>query len=237
MVLDADFKVRDIREVLDAAHMRGKNITFLNDFSRGKILSFCKAAEMLELFMRMGTDLLKGKVLCTLFFQLSIRMRCLHENAMHRLGGSVITEAEPTHNSFVAKNELLADNLRVTSEYADVIALRRLGRQESARRSRSDRRSLRADHLARLRPSDALGEGPLDSCPCRRAFGDLSNTTVATAVPDLSSVRSGQSFALALAEMGAKSSVRARANCACRKSFARSSSRWARTSKNASTSR
>ena len=34
MALDAQFKARDIREVLDATHMRGRNITFLDDFSR-----------------------------------------------------------------------------------------------------------------------------------------------------------------------------------------------------------
>ncbi|MBS5292776.1 MAG: aspartate carbamoyltransferase, partial [Sutterella wadsworthensis] len=121
MALALNFKARDIREVLDATHMRGRNITFLDDFSRDEILSLYQAAEMLEPFMRTGTNLLEGKVLYTLFFQPSTRTRCSHENAMHRLGGSVITEADPTHNSSVAKNESLSDSLRVTSEYADVI--------------------------------------------------------------------------------------------------------------------
>ena len=131
MALDAAFKARDIREVLDATHMRGRNITFLDDFSRDEILNLYRAAEMLEPFMRTGTDLLKGKVLYTLFFQPSTRTRCSHENAMHRLGGSVITEADPTHNSSVAKNESLADSLRVTSEYADVIVMRHPNDQEA----------------------------------------------------------------------------------------------------------
>ncbi len=124
MALDASFKARDIREVLDETHMRGRNITFLDDFTREEILNLCRAAEMLEPFMRTGTDLLKGKVLYTLFFQPSTRTRCSHENAKHRLGGSVITESDPTHNSSVAKNESLADSLRVTSQYADVIVMR-----------------------------------------------------------------------------------------------------------------
>ena len=46
--------------------MRGRNITFLDDFSRDEILNLYRAAEMLEPFMRTGTDLLKGKVLYTL---------------------------------------------------------------------------------------------------------------------------------------------------------------------------
>lgn len=36
MALDANFKALDIREYLDATHMRGKNITFLDDFSQTK---------------------------------------------------------------------------------------------------------------------------------------------------------------------------------------------------------
>ena len=104
MALDQNFKHLDIREALENTHMRGRNITFLDDFSRNEIHSLFQAAKMLEPFMRTGTDLLKGKVLYTLFFQPSTRTRCSHENAMHRLGGSVITEADPTHNSSVAKN-------------------------------------------------------------------------------------------------------------------------------------
>ena len=42
MALDAAFKARDIREVLDATHMRGRNITFLDDFSRDEILNLWK---------------------------------------------------------------------------------------------------------------------------------------------------------------------------------------------------
>ena len=90
MALDQNFKHLDIREELENTHMRGRNITFLDDFTRDEIQSLFQAAQMLEPFMRTGTDLLKGKVLYTLFFQPSTRTRCSHENAMHRLGGSVI---------------------------------------------------------------------------------------------------------------------------------------------------
>ena len=204
MALDANFKARDIREVLEATHMRGKNITFLDDFSRDEILNLYRAAEMLEPFMRTGVDLLKGKVLYTLFFQPSTRTRCSHENAMHRLGGSVITEADPTHNSSVAKNESLADSLRVTSEYADVIVMRHPDDKEALGALREIE-----GHCSPV-ISGGYGhvthptQGLLDSYTCWRAFGDLSKVTVAIATPDLSRARSGQSFALALAAMGAK---------------------------------
>ena len=73
MALDQNFKHLDIREALENTHMRGRNITFLDDFSRNEIHSLFQAAKMLEPFMRTGTDLLKGKVLYTLFFQPSTR--------------------------------------------------------------------------------------------------------------------------------------------------------------------
>ena len=204
MALDQNFKHLDIREALENTHMRGRNITFLDDFSRNEIHSLFQAAKMLEPFMRTGTDLLKGKVLYTLFFQPSTRTRCSHENAMHRLGGSVITEADPTHNSSVAKNESLPARLRVTSEYADVIVMRHpddkeaLGALKEIEGHCSPVISGGYGHVTH--PTQGL----LDSYTCWRAFGDLSKVTVAIATPDLSRARSGQSFALALAAMGAK---------------------------------
>lgn len=123
---------------------------------------------------------------------------------MHRLGGSVITEADPTHNSSVAKNESLADSLRVTSEYADVIVMRHPNDQEALGALKEIE-----GHCSPV-ISGGYGhvthptQGLLDSYTCWRAFGDLSKVTVAIATPDLSRARSGQSFALALAAMGAK---------------------------------
>lgn len=204
MALHENFKARDIREVLHNTGMKGKNITFLDDFKREQILSLYQAAEMLEPFMRTGLNLLEGKVLYTLFFQPSTRTRCSHENAMLRLGGQVITEADPLHNSSAAKNESLYDSLRVTSEYADVIVMRHpddkeaLGALEQLGSYVSPVISGGYGHVTH--PTQGL----LDSYTCWRAFGDLSNATIAIATPDLSRARSGQSFALALAAMGAK---------------------------------
>lgn len=192
MALDQNFKHLDIREALENTHMRGRNITFLDDFSRNEIHSLFQAAKMLEPFMRTGTDLLKGKVLYTLFFQPSTRTRCSHENAMHRLGGSVITEADPTHNSSVAKNESLADSLRVTDDKEALGALKEIEGHCSP--------VISGGYGHVTHPTQGL----LDSYTCWRAFGDLSKVTVAIATPDLSRARSGQSFALALAAMGAK---------------------------------
>ena len=47
MALDQNFKHLDIREALENTHMRGRNITFLDDFSRNEIHSLFQAAKML----------------------------------------------------------------------------------------------------------------------------------------------------------------------------------------------
>lgn len=204
MALTKEFKTKDIRETLAATGMKGRNITFLDDFSREQILALYQSAEMLEPFMRTGTNLLHGKSLYTLFFQPSTRTRCSHENAMLRLGGNVITESDPIHNSSAAKNESLYDSLRVTSQYADVIVMRHPDDQE-ALSAISD-----LGHDASPIISGGYGhvthptQGLLDSYTCYRAFGDLENVTVVISSPDLSRARSGQSFALALAAMGAR---------------------------------
>jgi aspartate carbamoyltransferase len=204
MALTTAFKARDIRDTLNATGMRGRNITFLDDFNRDQIYALYQTAEMLEPFMRTGTDLLRGKVLYTLFFQPSTRTRCSHEDAMHRLGGSVITEADPVHNSSAAKNESLYDSLRVTSKYADVIVMRHPDDKEAlgaiAELGKDTSPIISGGYGHVTHPTQGL----LDSYTCYRAFGDLTNATVVISSPDLSRARSGQSFALALAAMGAR---------------------------------
>ena len=70
-----------------------------------------------------SSDMLKGKILATLFFEPSTRTRLSFEAAMLKLGGSVIGFAEAELAS-VKKGENLADTVRTVENYADVIALR-----------------------------------------------------------------------------------------------------------------
>ena len=70
-----------------------------------------------------GSDMLKGKILATLFYEPSTRTRLSFESAMLKLGGANIGFAEPEITS-VKKGETLADTVRAVENYADVIALR-----------------------------------------------------------------------------------------------------------------
>lgn len=204
MGLTKEFRTKDIRETLAATGMKGRNITFLDDFDRKQILALYQVAEMLEPFMRTGTNLLQGKALYTLFFQPSTRTRCSHENAMLRLGGSVITESDPTRNSAAAKNESLYDSLRVTSQYADVIVMRHPDDKEALAAVKDLGRDTSPIISGGYGHVTHPTQGLLDSYTCYRAFGNLEKVTVVISSPDLSRARSGQSFALALAAMGAR---------------------------------
>jgi aspartate carbamoyltransferase catalytic subunit len=64
-----------------------------------------------------------GQVLATVFFEPSTRTRLSFESAMLRLGGRVISVADPRSSS-AAKGERLADTVRVIASYADIVVLR-----------------------------------------------------------------------------------------------------------------
>ena len=69
------------------------------------------------------TEICRGKVLATLFFEPSTRTRLSFEAAMLRLGGQTLGFAEASSSSST-KGESLADTIRAVSAYADIIAMR-----------------------------------------------------------------------------------------------------------------
>ncbi len=101
----------------------GRDIISIKDFSREEINYIFKTAKSMENVAVKGSDLLKGKILATLFFEPSTRTRLSFEAAMHKLGGSTIGFAEAEMAS-VKKGENLADTVRTVENYSDVIALR-----------------------------------------------------------------------------------------------------------------
>jgi aspartate carbamoyltransferase catalytic subunit len=101
----------------------GRDIISIKDFSREEIDYILKIAQTMEPLAAKGSDMLKGKILATLFFEPSTRTRLSFEAAMHKLGGSTIGFAEAEIAS-VKKGENLADTVRTVENYADVLAIR-----------------------------------------------------------------------------------------------------------------
>ena len=69
------------------------------------------------------SEVCRGRILATLFFEPSTRTRLSFEAAMLRLGGATLGFAEPGASS-TSKGESLSDTIRTVSSYADVIAMR-----------------------------------------------------------------------------------------------------------------
>jgi len=102
---------------------KDRDIISIKDFSREEMDYILEIAETMEPLAVKGSDMLRGKILATLFFEPSTRTRLSFEAAMHKLGGSAIGFAESEIAS-VKKGENLADTIRTVENYADVIALR-----------------------------------------------------------------------------------------------------------------
>lgn len=101
-----------------------KNILTVKQFSHQDIHDlFSLAHEMRLQVERNGTlDILKGKVLCTLFYEPSTRTSASFDAAMKRCGGEVVQVT--AERSSVLKGESLADTIRTLSCYADAIVIR-----------------------------------------------------------------------------------------------------------------
>ena len=101
--------------------MKKHNFVTIADLTREKILYMIKMAEEFE--KHPNRELLKGKVVATLFFEPSTRTRLSFETAANRLGARVIGFADPKITSGT-KGETLKDTILMVSNYADVIVMR-----------------------------------------------------------------------------------------------------------------
>ena len=91
------------------------------DLSKEKIMYLLEMAQEFEKYP--NRELLKGKVVATLFFEPSTRTRLSFETAANRLGASVIGFSDAKASS-VSKGETLKDTVLMVSNYADVIVMR-----------------------------------------------------------------------------------------------------------------
>jgi aspartate carbamoyltransferase catalytic subunit len=108
---------------VSSLEFKGRDIVSIEDFSREEINYILKSSHTMEHLAAKSSDMLKGKILATLFFEPSTRTRLSFEAAMLKLGGSTIGFAEAEIAS-VRKGENLADTIRTVENYADIIALR-----------------------------------------------------------------------------------------------------------------
>ncbi|KAI5122391.1 hypothetical protein M0805_002942 [Coniferiporia weirii] len=167
-----------------------KNILSVKQFTHSDIHDlFSLAHEMRLQVERNGTlDILKGKVLCTLFYEPSTRTSASFDAAMKRCGGEVVQVS--ADRSSVLKGESLADTVRTLSCYADAIVIRHpeVGSSQTA---------AKYSPVPIINAGDGIGEHPtqalLDIYTIRSELGTVNGRTI-TLLGDLKNGRTVHSL-------------------------------------------
>lgn len=179
--------------------MTGLDLISIRDLSNTAIEGLFALATDYAAQTRSRLSLARDAVLTTLFYEPSTRTRMSFEAAMLRLGGQVISMADPAASS-AAKGETLADTIRIVESYADVIALRHP--REGAARVAAEFSAMpiiNGGDGAREHPTQTL----LDLYTIFQEKGRLRGVTVALC-GDLKHGRTVHSLAQGLARFGAR---------------------------------
>ncbi|KAI5627787.1 CAD protein [Silurus asotus] len=180
-----------------------QHILSARQFTKEQMSHLFNVAHTLRLMVQKerSLDILKassrwsaGKVMASMFYEVSTRTSSSFAAAMQRLGGSVVHFSEST--SSTQKGESLADSVQTMSCYADVIVLRHPvpGAVEKA-----------AKHCRRpvINAGDGVGEHPtqalLDIFTIREELGTVNGMTI-TMVGDLKHGRTVHSLARLLTQ-------------------------------------
>ncbi|XP_058443628.1 CAD protein [Malaya genurostris] len=134
-------------------------------------------------------DLLRGKVMASVFYEVSTRTSCSFAAAMQRLGGRVIYMDETS--SSAKKGESLEDSILVMAGYSDVVVLRHPEPGAVAKAAHHCRKPL-------INAGDGIGEHPtqalLDIFTIREEIGTVNGLTI-TMAGDLKHGRTVHSLA------------------------------------------
>lgn len=173
--------------------MKNKSLVSITDFSREDYLKVLKIASDFE--KKSYQDILKGRIIATLFFEPSTRTRLSFESAINRLGGKVIGFADSSTSS-VTKGETLYDTIQVVSNFAEMIVMRHP--LEGSARYASEIAGIpviNAGDGANQHPSQTL----LDLYSIQKTQGTLENLNIVM-VGDLKYGRTVHSLLMALSE-------------------------------------
>lgn len=101
-----------------------RSILSVKQFNREQLHTLFNLASEMRTQVERGVpiEVLRGRVMCSLFFESSTRTSASFEAAMNRLGGKVVSI--PVDRSSVLKGESLADTIRTLGCYGDAIVMR-----------------------------------------------------------------------------------------------------------------
>ena len=104
-------------------NLAGRSLVTIDDLSTGEMEGIFSVADEMSAGLTRQTDVLRGRIMASLFFEPSTRTRLSFEAAMHRLGGNVISVVDAKATS-LAKGESISDMARIVGSYADIIVIR-----------------------------------------------------------------------------------------------------------------
>ncbi|KAM8810028.1 multifunctional protein CAD [Eudromia elegans] len=174
----------------------GQHVLSVQQFSKEELSHLFNVAHTLRMLVQKerSLDILKGKVMASMFYEASTRTSSSFAAAMCRLGGAVLPFSEAT--SSVQKGESLADSVQTMCCYADVLVLRH---------PQPGAVELAARHCRKpvINAGDGVGEHPtqalLDIFTIREELGTVNGMTI-TMVGDLKHGRTVHSLARLLTQ-------------------------------------
>lgn len=101
--------------------LKGKNLISISDYNKEEYLYLLKLAA--EFHANPRQELLKDRVIASIFFEPSTRTRLSFESAASLLGAKIIGFSNPAATS-QAKGESLFDTIQMVSSYSDLIVMR-----------------------------------------------------------------------------------------------------------------
>ncbi|MFX1453442.1 MAG: aspartate carbamoyltransferase [Promethearchaeota archaeon] len=171
----------------------GRDIISIKNLTRDEIEYILDIALKMKKYYNDPADLLKGKILATLFYEPSTRTRLSFTSAMLKLGGKVMGFSDPKASS-AAKGENLSDSIRCIESYCDVIVIRHK-LEGSARLAAEVSKNpiINAGSGTQEHPTQAL----LDLLTIRNEFNSIDGLKIAM-VGDLKYGRTVKSLSYAL---------------------------------------
>lgn len=167
------------------------NFVTIANLSKEKLRCLIEMATEFE--KHPNREILKGKIIATLFFEPSTRTRLSFETAANRLGAKVIGFTDPKVTSST-KGESLKDTIMMVANYADIIIMRHY--LEGAAKYASEISPvpiINAGDGAHQHPSQTM----LDLYSIYKTQGTLENLTI-TLVGDLKYGRTVHSLLMAM---------------------------------------
>ncbi|XP_052177256.1 aspartate carbamoyltransferase, chloroplastic [Diospyros lotus] len=191
-------EVKDKPSLLVGNKFELDDVIEAQQFDRDILSAIFEVAREMEKVARNlpSSQILKGFLMATLFYEPSTRTRLSFESAMKRLGGEVLTTENAREFSSAAKGETLEDTIRTVEGYSDIIVMRHF-------ESGAARRAAATASIPIINAGDGPGQHPtqalLDVYTIEREIGQLDSIKVGL-VGDLANGRTVRSLAYLLSK-------------------------------------